>query len=160
MEERTKRPLLASAHDRDLAEKAPLLLFSSRAMQEGRYRFPPGLAAGWQSAIQAGAAQLERDVLAAVARCAVDDAAATRPAIGRNLGGRPTRHDEIRAAFVGLPKASRMRLLAQSKRALYAELRRGIIVKTGQPYALGDHAMSEALNDWMTSPQTPETLET
>jgi hypothetical protein len=65
----------------------------------------------------------------------------------RNKGGRPTRRDEILAAFDELPKAKRMRLMTKGKTALYDELRQTILDRTGLPVALGKHAMSEALKN-------------
>ena len=66
---------------------------------------------------------------------------------GKSTAGRPTRYDEMCTAYDELAPAKRLKLLAESKRKLYGELRRIIIEKTGLSHSLGDHAMRDALRE-------------
>jgi hypothetical protein len=114
---------------------------------EAQGRWPPRLTALGitVAAVEASAAQLERETFGAIARVAVGDAMNQAPSGEPHPGGRPTRHDEIRAAYDALPKVRRLKLLAESKKALYAELRRIIVDKTSLSHSLGDKAMAAAL---------------
>jgi hypothetical protein len=78
---------------------------------------------------------------------AADDATKQIPSGSRKGRGRPTRCDEMCAAFDDLSEKRRLEFLEKSKTALYRELRRIIIEKTGQPWGLGTEAMARCLKD-------------
>lgn len=137
---------LATPFDLYLVRNAKVFLPSAHAMQAGSFTLPANAKGLTREALKAAGTQLVIETNFALARVAVDTALATVTASGY-LGGRPTRAEEIAAAFNNTPEATRLNLLGKSKNALYAHLKRRIEKDTGRSKGLSIPTMERVLRD-------------